>query len=960
MQIRLYHDLRPDAIPGFAKFRAMIETDNFRTADVRKIDDNLYRARLNQRDRLLFSLYRQDGVVYCLLLEFLPNHAYGKSRFLRGRAKVDESRIQPVAVSDTEPAPLDSPNIGNERFHLLDKILFFDDAQQAVYDLPPPLVLIGSAGSGKTAVVLEKMKQAVGDVLYVSLSSFLVENARNLYYANNYENDDQEVDFLSFRELLETLRVPPGKEITFREFETWFRRHNARTGLNDPHPLFEEFRGVITAPVRPDAALTREEYLSLGVKQSIFDAERRPHVYNLFQRYEEHLERAGRFDPNMLSHAYLPLASPRYDFVVVDEVQDITAIQLYLILNTLRSAGAFLLCGDSNQIVHPNFFSWSKVKTLFFERRELTGNREITRVLHANYRNAPAITELANRVLKLKHARFGSIDQESNYLVRSTSGREGVIQLLDDTDAVKRDLDAKTARSTRFAVVVMHPHQKTTARRWFNTPLVFSIQEAKGLEYDSIILFNFLGEEDRAFREIANGVDPASLESDSLVYARARDKKDKSLEMYKFYINALYVAMTRAVDNLYIVDSRRDHPLARLLGLDRLGGALTLQMQDSSVEEWQREAHRLESQGKQEQADAIRQTILREEKPPWPVLDRDAFGELWESVRAGNRKHRARALECALVNCDRPKLNELVALGLAAAGRDEASNLKRLYRNRYMVYDLKNPGAALKEVERYGVDHRTIFNLTPLMVATRLGNADLVEALIERGADRSATATNGLNAVQMCLETALTDAKYARDKAPRIFPLLAVGGLSIQVESRLVKLDEHLMGLFILRLMFALFYRRLGDAAARNSAFTAKDICDWVRTLPDGVLPERRKRRQYISSILSGNEVNRDAKYNRRLFLRIKHGCYVVNPRLKLRIRGDWVPVHDLLRLGDLGFAAHRRPPRRPAAGKRTARDVFAGPSEDYMRYNLDRFRTAVRAHIDGDDAAGRDADGDR
>ena len=25
-----------------------------------------------------------------------------------------------------------------------------------------------------------------------------------------------------------------------------------------------------------------------------------------------------------------------------------------------------MLCGDSNQIVHPNFFSWSAVKSLFF------------------------------------------------------------------------------------------------------------------------------------------------------------------------------------------------------------------------------------------------------------------------------------------------------------------------------------------------------------------------------------------------------------------------------------------------------------------------------------------------------------------------------------------------------------------------------------------------------------------
>ena len=32
----------------------------------------------------------------------------------------------------------------------------------------------------------------------------------------------------------------------------------------------------------------------------------------------------------------------------------------------LETPTAFLLCGDANQIVHPNFFSWSKVKSLFY------------------------------------------------------------------------------------------------------------------------------------------------------------------------------------------------------------------------------------------------------------------------------------------------------------------------------------------------------------------------------------------------------------------------------------------------------------------------------------------------------------------------------------------------------------------------------------------------------------------
>ena len=77
--------------------------------------------------------------------------------------------------------------------------------------MQPPLVIIGSAGSGKIALTLEKMKHAVGDVLYVTQSSYLVKNSRDLYYAHNYDNEDQQVDFLSFQEFLESIYVPEGE-----------------------------------------------------------------------------------------------------------------------------------------------------------------------------------------------------------------------------------------------------------------------------------------------------------------------------------------------------------------------------------------------------------------------------------------------------------------------------------------------------------------------------------------------------------------------------------------------------------------------------------------------------------------------------------------------------------------------------------------------------------------------------
>ncbi len=199
MEILLYNELNTKKIPNFQKICKYIQTGDFRSAEVKKIDKNLYRAKLDKSNRLLFSFYKFEGQTYILLLEFIENHAYNKSRFLKGGAVVDEDKIPDIV----KPEEIDTEqliylNKNSSTFHLLDKIISFDSAQQGIYALIPPLIIIGSAGSGKTVLTLEKMKQAIGEILYITRSPYLVHNSRNLYYSLDYNNEDQEISFLSF------------------------------------------------------------------------------------------------------------------------------------------------------------------------------------------------------------------------------------------------------------------------------------------------------------------------------------------------------------------------------------------------------------------------------------------------------------------------------------------------------------------------------------------------------------------------------------------------------------------------------------------------------------------------------------------------------------------------------------------------------------------------------------------
>ncbi len=908
MKTLLYNELDSRKIPSFSKLKKYLEADDFRSAEVKKVGDNLYRAKLDSSNRLLFSIYRYQGQAYALILECIEHHAYEKSRFLNRGVTIDEAKIP--LIKTLEDVPEESlvflnPEAG--RFNLLNKVISFDSSQQAVYALQPPLIVIGSAGSGKTALTLEKMKEAVGDVLYVTQSSYLVKNSRDLYYANNYENEDQQVDFLSFQEFIESIHVPAGREITFADFNRWFSRRRQASGVSDAYKLFEEFKGVLTGSIIDTAWMSRDTYLSLGVKQSIFTQEERNQVYAIFEKYLEFLRDEQLYDANIVSFEYLSRLEARYDFVVIDEVQDITNIQLSLILKALHNPNDFVICGDSNQIVHPNFFSWSKVKSFFHrhtdkEKETKAPPGELIRILNTNYRNSPQVTEIANRLLKIKNARFGSIDKESNYLVESNGHNQGQVHLLRDSENLKRELDLKTCHSTHFAIVVMQPERKAEAKRFFQTPLVFSVQEAKGLEYENVILLNFISAEEQRFQEITKGVDHAMVEAD-LTYGRVKDKSDKSLEVYKFHINSLYVAMTRAVKNLYIVESAPKQRLLDLLGLRNAQDTLELTKQGSSFQEWQHEAHKLELQGKTEQADQIRSQILKQKKVEWEVLTGDAVAALRDkAIVEGNKKAKLALYEYALVYRDQVLINDLLGIGFAPA-----KNIKKgqdtLNQKYYMPYSAKNPTAVLRQVDRYGADFRNQFNQTPLMTAARLGNAELTQSLTDLGADTELLNNSGFNGFQIALEQACNDNKFAAKKLGRIYNALKPASMSIQVEGKLVKLDNHLMEFLMFNLMTSMFYGTLPtNYIVNHGAFSTKDFVDALQAFPDSVVSARRKKRAYISSILSKNEITREGPYNRKLFYRVTRGQYIINPYLSVRVGGEWQAIYSVLQLDQLAY----------------------------------------------------------
>ncbi len=911
----------------YNKIVKFLQNDDFRSAEVKKIvNSDFFRAKLDYENRLLFKFVTYEDKSYILLLEVIFNHEYEKSKFLRG-VRVDENRLKDIvdlkSVSQDEKMPISYLNCDKNYVHFLDKVISFDKVQDEILHFPPPVIIIGSAGSGKTALSLEKLKTLKGNILYTSLSSYLVDNAAEIYFGNGFDNKSQEIEFLSFNELIESMEIPKTKEITFREFDNWFVRHKQNMSVKESYKIYEEFKGVITGGVIDKEYLTKDDYLGLGIKQSIFDSSVRTEIYNIFEKYLIFKKENDYHDINILSHKYLKKSKKIYDYVFVDEVQDLTNIQLFLILSTLKKRLQFVLSGDSNQIVHPNFFAWSHLKTMLFKSAK--ENLNILKILQTNYRNSPKITELSNKLLKIKNLRFGSIDKESTYLINSISKKEGSVHFYKDSEKLKKELNQKIQKSTKFAILVMDNSQKAEIKKYFKTPLVFSIQEAKGLEYENIILVNFITTNDKEFRVITDGVQNAELEDD-LKFSRVKDKSNKELEVYKFYINSLYVAFTRAIENLYIIESSKKHRVLELLDLVKQEEKVVIDVKQSTNEEWQKEAIKLKKQGKLEQSEAIERE-LGNSKPKIILSDKELEELKREALNNENYNKKAKdnLFEFAKQEIDRELLKNLTEFKYKKA-RQFLSQLDRDGKVFYASCRDNKMGQVQKYIKKYeNLNYSNENGLNGLMIGAMYGSVDVMDYFLEADIDKKIKNRDGLSAFELGIlqytkRFDIWSDKYekysniqnlnAGAKSKKAKLLVEFGELNnnlsnsyeklkypfvkCKIDNKMVKIYPHSMEYFLLTYLVALKNKILLKSEKDDSLYIytrglknykfdclkMDDFLYYIGNMPSSILPDYRKKRSYINSILANNEVDRKFIYNKKLFKRKALGCYEVNPNL--------------------------------------------------------------------------------
>ncbi|GAA1432632.1 AAA family ATPase [Streptomyces thermospinosisporus] len=227
-------------------------------------------------------------------------------------------------------------------------------------------------------------------------------------------------------------------------------------------------------------------------------------------REETQRERAERLAQERVEYAH----------VIVDEAQDLTPMQWRMVGRRGRHA-TWTIVGDPAQS------SWSDPDEAAHARDEALGSRPRRRFeLTVNYRNPAEIADLASKVLAL--AMPGS---RAPRAVRSTGVKPRFAVVDGDLGATVRAEAARLLERVDGTVgVVVAMQRRAEARRWLgglgDRVVALGSLEAKGLEYDATVV-----------------VSPAEIADESPAGLRV-----------------LYVALTRATQQLTVVSDGRDEP----------------------------------------------------------------------------------------------------------------------------------------------------------------------------------------------------------------------------------------------------------------------------------------------------------------------------------------------------------------------------------------------------------------
>lgn len=441
---------------------------------------------------------------------------------------------------------------------------------------------------------------------------------------------EKEISFYHFRELYKTCRLPEAKDKDCPPELCW---HIIKTFIKG-YDLDEEVDPEYYRAFVPRRERTVEPALFTKIYESIWE------------RWYKRLTAAdgeGYWDDQDLVRKVLESGSSSHDYTAIfcDEAQDFTSLELKLIrqLSVFSQYDfgyqpvpslPFAFAGDPFQTLNPTGFRWERVGSSFYSEvlANPIGGKKLAlemnfQELELNYRSSRPIVRLTNLIQLWRCVRFGLDDlKPQKPWQNKDSSLEPQKFILGENLSLEK-LKPHIEKKPIFIIPceaggeIDYIRNDQVLREIFpdvteeNPPEnLCSAIKAKGLEFPLVILYKFGDELHKRY-------------SQREVWDRAGDRSDPLVGL-EYFFNKLYVAASRAMSDLFVIDSKEgdrilwqyagDSEIERFLQLAGGGASWKDLVGSISLGE---DIAALDKDNRQSQAEQLKKRGLQEKDPQY-------------------------------------------------------------------------------------------------------------------------------------------------------------------------------------------------------------------------------------------------------------------------------------------------------------------------------------------------------
>ena len=576
----------------------------------------IYKFRVNSGDRILFRYKKIDGKDSIVFLDYCTHDKQIRvARAINKDIKVRDLKIDKNEYIEDDFDKEIEEYIKSEEYAWLDELKKYiiedeyislsideDDLKDMNYlsleqynclkNINKPTLVLGCAGSGKTMLAKQKIimnNTNSVNTAYVTCSNLLVEKIKNVCLALGIKNTDN-IKYYTLRDLcLKILSIDKDKIIIeYDDFINWIILNRKLEDIDlNPREIWVEINTKIKGYTYGHVLnnmISEKEYLQLDSQS--YDIKTKKYIYRIAFSYQNWLITNNYLDDNDLSYMIMEYSKQndidKFDYIIYDEVQELSQRQLMILPLLVSNLNNLMILGDLNQSINIDRFDIAYLKNIIYENQAKLDEKFIFK----NYRNGEGIIKWLNEFHKIKNSRFKSIGKILEQGEEAI--KEGVIPNILHNINESRKIFDKVEKSSKSVIVVVDKFEREQLeKRGYKIGRVFTIDEIRGLEYDNIYCYNLMS----SFSRIWDFIIKENIKHDSI---------------YAIYFNIIYIATTRAKRQLCFIESEKTELEKRmnyyLYEIKNIDTSTKDIYETKDVNEWIREAKKLEEMGKYFQA----------------------------------------------------------------------------------------------------------------------------------------------------------------------------------------------------------------------------------------------------------------------------------------------------------------------------------------------------------------------